>query len=350
MKYKDLLLLLLTIIFVILSIFYIINVCNYNVKELFVTRYHTNVSSCEQGVLQSETLPSNDAKYTSEIMRNGGFIDDYNEKYNCNNNYSSYTSSYSDVKNRGLLLAYKCINIKPSELIIQINNNSILNINTYKITDSNLLVYNNVSQLHTLIDNIIKENITIFKNRPSNNNIDYIHFPIYVCISQAPFLNNDTEQLAVTDSNRGANNDNYIACSLKYIASNNRSDCSESQSMKAEYSIVFLGVKNNGDMMNDGEIGLVNENITLFRTILDLHNNNSKQCFLNCGYSDSSYSCGCLNKDNSYNNYNSRCITNDKQVDYSIVYFVNPYANNYSDDNYTPPTGMNAFKWYGGKM
>ena len=192
-------------------------------------------------------------------------------------------------------------------------------------------------------------NITIFKNRP-NNNIDYIHFPIYVCISQAPFFKNDTEQLAVTDSNRGANNDNYIACSLKYIASNNKTDCSESQSMKAEYSIVFLGVKNNGDMMNDGEIGLVNQNITLFRSILVSNNSNSKQCFLNCGYSDSSHSCGCLNKDNSYNNYNSRCITNDKQVDYSIVYFVNPYANNYSDDNYTPPTGMNAFKWYGGKM
>ena len=147
MKYKDLLLLLLTIIFVILSIFYIINVCNYNVKELFVTRYHTNVSSCEQGVLQSETLPSNDAKYTSEIMRNGGFINDYNEKYNCNNNYSSYMSSYSDVKKRDLLLAYKCINIKPSELIILINENSILNNNTYKITDSNLLVYNSTIKM-----------------------------------------------------------------------------------------------------------------------------------------------------------------------------------------------------------
>ena len=213
-----------------------------------------------------------------------------------------------------------------------------------------MVEYNNVSQLHTLIDNKIKEIIQSLKNRPSNANMNYLYFPIYVCISQAPFLNNNVEPLAITDSNRGANNDNYIACSLKYIASNNKTDCSESQSMKAEYSIMFLGVKNNGDMMNDSEIGLVNENITLFRSILVSNNSNSRQCFLNCGTSDSSHSCGCLNKDKSYNNYNSRCITDNKKVDYSIVYFVNPYSNNYSNDEYkNAPDGMNAFKWYGGK-
>jgi hypothetical protein len=280
-------------------------------------------------------------------MRKGMSISDYNEKYNCNNDYSSYMSKYTDVKNRDLLFAYKCININPKDLVDEINKKTD-KILLYYV--DKLVEYNNVSQLHTLIDNKIKEIIQSLKNRPSNANMNYLYFPIYVCISQAPFLNNNVEPLAITDSNRGANNDNYIACSLKYIASNNKTDCSESQSMKAEYSIMFLGVKNNGDMMNDSEIGLVNENITLFRSILVSHNSNSRQCFLNCGTSDSSHSCGCLNKDNSYNNYNSRCITDNKKVDYSIVYFVNPYSNNYSNDEYkNAPDGMNAFKWYGGK-
>jgi hypothetical protein len=347
MKYKDLLLLLLTIIFVILSIFYIISICNYNIKELFVTRYFAEADSCELKILQSEPTLSNTADYTSISMRNGMSISDYNEKYNCNNDYSSYMSRYTDVKNRDLLFAYKCININPKDLVDEINKKTD-KILLYYV--DKLVEYNNVSQLHTLIDNKIKEIIQSLKNRPSNANMNYLYFPIYVCISQAPFLNNNVEPLAITDSNRGANNDNYIACSLKYIASNNKTDCNESQSMKAEYSIMFLGVKNNGDMMKDSEIGLVNENITLFRTILDSHNSNSKQCFLNCGSSDSSHSCGCLNKNNSYDNYNSKCITDNRQVDYSIVYFVNPYSNNYSNDEYkNAPDGMNAFKWYGGK-
>ena len=345
MKYKDLLLLLLTIIFVILSIFYIISICNYNVKELFVTRYFAEADSCELKILQSEPTLSNTADYTSISMRKGMSISDYNEKYNCNNDYSSYMSKYTDVKNRDLLFAYKCININPKDLVYEIRKKTD-NVFLYYID----VEYNNVSQLHTLIDNKIKDLIQAFKNRPSNANMNYLYFPIYVCISQAPFLNNNAEPLAVTDSNRGANNDNYIACSLKYIASNNKTDCSESQSMKAEYSIMFLGVKKHGDMMNDSEIGLVNENITLFRSILVSNNSNSRQCFLNCGTSESSPSCGCLNKDNSYNNYNSRCITDNKKVDYSIVYFVNPYSNNYSNDEYkNAPDGMNAFKWYGGK-
>jgi hypothetical protein len=347
MKYKDLLLLLLTIIFVILSIFYIISICNYNIKELFVTRYFAEADSCELKILQSEPTLSDTADYTSKIMRSGGSISDYNEKYNCNNDYSSYMSKYTDVKNKDLLFAYKCINIKPTVLLQQINEK------TDKIllyADDKLVEYNDVSQLHRLIDDKIKKILTSIKDRPSNANISYLYFPIYVCISQAPFLNNNAEQLAVTDSNRGANNDNYLACSLKYIASNNKTDCNESQSMKAEYSIMFLGVKNNGDMMKDSEIGLVNNNITLLRTILDSHNSNSRQCFLNCGSSDSSHSCGCLNKNNSYDNYNSKCITDNRQVDYSIVYFVNPYSNNYSNDEYkNAPDGMNAFKWYGGK-
>ena len=40
------------------------------------------------------------------------------------------------------------------------------------------------------VDELIKTKISELKNAASNSDINYIHFPIYVCISQAPYLKN----------------------------------------------------------------------------------------------------------------------------------------------------------------
>ncbi len=63
---KDLLLLLLTIIFVILSIFYIVSVCNYDIKELFIDNFSAigNKGELDSVLEQGGNLKS-DAKYTS---------------------------------------------------------------------------------------------------------------------------------------------------------------------------------------------------------------------------------------------------------------------------------------------
>jgi hypothetical protein len=347
MKYKDLLLLSLTIIFIILSIFYIISVCNYDVKELFITRYHDVNNACSNVVvLENEPELISTSDYSSVKLRDNQVIGDYNEYYNCNNNMGIFLSNYNDVKSRDLLLAYKCIKLKPSELINIIRTNNI-NGNIYKYNNITFS-YNDVSELTNEMDRLIKTKISELKNRQNNLNVNFIHFPIYVCISQAPYLKNNNENIKVTDSNRGPDNNNYDSCSLQYSDVKAHKNCPANTNMRAEICIIFLGFNDSGDIIVKNDA--VDKNIKDFKNILDMYTSTNRQCFLNCGIKNSTHSCGCLNLDNAYENYNSVCLTNNQNVSYSIVYFVNPYSSKYSDIGYKDkPASLTEFRWFGGK-
>jgi len=363
MKIKDLLLLLLTIIFVILSIFYIVSVCNYDIKELFIDKYSANGVKCNlDNVLVQINNLIDGAKYTSEVLRgdvNGinGVIDDYHTAYKCDSDtYNNiYLTKYIDIRNRDLLLAYRCIKIDPGNII-----NAIQYINSYKVmlTDNSnvgYVEYANTTELTNKIDAKIK---TIIREtsllNPNNNNL---YFPIYVFISQAPYLKNNVEDIKVTDSNRGAGGTNYESCSTNYTVVNNYK-CPETFRMRALVSIVFLGLTNTGGIITD--INIVNSNTNSLRTFLSSDNikSNSKQCFLNCSTDDSKHACGCLNIQGAYTidnkAYNSVCLTNNIPTSMTMVYFVNPYANNFSNERYTSggqPTdktnSLSEFRWYG---
>ena len=358
---KDLLLLLLTIIFVILSIFYIVSVCNYDIKEFFIDKYSANGVKCNlDNVLVQINDLRNDAKHTSEVLRgNGnvnGVIEDYHTAYKCGSDtYNNiYLTKYIDIRNRDLLLAYGCIKIDPGELIT-----AIQYINCYKVmlNDPNVgyVEYANTTELTNKIDAKIK---TIIREtsllNPNNNNL---YFPIYVFISQAPYLKNNAEDLKVTDSNRGAVGTNYESCSTNYTIMNN-DKCPETFRMRALVSIVFSGLTNTGGIITD--INIVNRNTNSLRTFLSSDNikSQSKQCFLNCSTDDSKRACGCLNAQGAYtiNNkaYHSVCLTNDIPTSMTMVYFVNPYANNFSIEKYVAggqPTdktnSLSEFRWYG---
>jgi hypothetical protein len=362
MKMKDLLLLLLTIIFVILSIFYIVSVCNYDIKELFIDKYSAIGKKCNlDNILgQFNNLRSN-AKYTSEILRDGNVIEDYHTDYKCDNdNYGSlYLTKYIDVKNRDLLLAYSCIKIKPSKLISDITdiNPDNLHNNSYKVMltepDKTYVEYANIGELTnkigTKIKNIIRETSLL------NTSTNYLYFPIYVFISQAPYIKNANENIKVTDSNRGANGTNYDSCSTNYTIKNN-DICSATFRMKAEVAIIFLGLTRAGGFITD--VNVVNRNIIALRDRLSHHSSKSKQCFLKCATDNNKQACGCLNMPGSYNindkTYNSVCLTNNQETSMTMVYFVNPYADTYSDEKYVnggDPTSKTdsllEFRWYG---
>jgi hypothetical protein len=171
-----------------------------------------------------------------------------------------------------------------------------------------------------------------------------------VFISQAPYLKNSSENIKVTDSNRGADGTNYESCSTNY-AFKNSEVCPDSFRMKAEVAIIFSGLTKEGRFITD--INIVNNNINTLRAFLasDGIKSSSKQCFLNCGTKDSKYACGCLTMENSYtvNNksYNSVCLTNNSDTSMTMVYFVNPYAISYSDSKYAnKPPNLNEFRWY----
>ena len=359
---KDLLLLLLTIIFVILSIFYIVGVCNYDIKELFIDKYSANGKKCNlDNILgQFSNLRSN-AKYTSEILRDGNVIEDYHTDYKCDNdNYDSlYLTKYIDVKNRDLLLAYSCIKIKPSKLISDITdiNPENLHNNSYKVMltepDKTYVEYANIGELTNKIDTKIKN--IIRKISSLNTSTNYLYFPIYVFISQAPYIKNANENIKVTDSNRGANGTNYDSCSTNYTIKNN-DICSTTFRMKAEVAIIFLGLTRAGGFITD--VNVVNRNIIALRGRLSHHSSKSKQCFLKCATDNDKQACGCLNMPGSYiindKTYNSVCLTNNQETSMTMVYFVNPYADTYSDEKYVnggDPTSKTdsllEFRWYG---
>ena len=355
---KDLLLLLLTIIFVILSIFYIVSVCNYDIKEFFIDKYSAVGVKCNlDNVLVQINDLRNDAKYTSEVLREGNVIEDYHTSYKCDTDtYNNiYLTKYTDIRSRDLLLAYGCIKIHPVELI-----SAIQYINCYKVrlTDPNVgyVEYANTTELTNKIDTKIK---TIIRETSLlNPNARIFYFPIYVFISQAPYLKNDVEDIKVTDSNRGSNGTNYESCSTNYTIKNNDKCDPDTFRMRALVSIVFLGLTNTGGIITD--INIVNSNSNSLKTFLSSDNikSNSKQCFLNCSTDDSKHACGCLNVTSAYTidnkNYDSVCLTNNIATSMSMVYFVNPYSNNFSNEKYTAggqPTNktnsLSEFGWYG---
>jgi hypothetical protein len=362
MKMKDLLLLLLTIIFVILSIFYIVGVCNYDIKELFIDKYSANGKKCNlDNILGKFSNLRSNAKYTSEILRDGNVIEDYHTDYKCDNdNYDSlYLTKYIDVKNRDLLLAYSCIKIKPSKLISDITdiNPENLHNNSYKVMltepDKTYVEYANIGELTNKIDTKIKN--IIRKISSVNTSTNYLYFPIYVFISQAPYIKNANENIKVTDSNRGANGTNYDSCSTNYTIKNN-DICSTTFRMKAEVAIIFLGLTRAGGFITD--VNVVNRNIMALRGRLSLDSSKSKQCFLKCATDNDKQACGCLNMPGSYiindKTYNSVCLTNNQETSMTMVYFVNPYADTYSDEKYVnggDPTSKTdsllEFRWYG---
>ena len=357
---KDLLLLLLTIIFVILSIFYIVSVCNYDVKELFITKFSAQGKVCDlDSIIGKFGKLNKEAKYTSQVLRSGSPIEDYHINYNCNNTrYEDvYLREYTDIKSRDLLLAYGCIKIKPRSFANNIKRFSdTLNNNSYNVmltdNEQTYVEYADIDELTKKIDAKIKE--VINTTGLLNTAVDHLYFPIYVFISQAPYLKNPTEDIKVTNSNRGPGGDegyNFESCSTNYVVKNSEK-CPSSFRMKAEVAILFLGLNSLGAFITD--INTVNNSMINLTNII--HNpeikSDSKQCFLKCGTIDDTHACGCLNLKNSYtaNNksYNSVCLTGDSPRDMTMVYFVNPYANSYSDSNYgNKPSTLNEFRWYG---
>lgn len=362
MRTKNFLLLLLTIIFVILSIFYIVSVCNYDIQELFIDKYSGIGNKCDlDSVLRQIGDLRSNAKYTSEILKEGKPIEDYHTNYSCNNDsYNNlYLTKYIDIRNRDLLLAYSCIKIKPSLLIADIteHNPDNLHNNSYKVIltdkDKNYVEYIDNTELTTKINEKIKN--VIRETSIINTNISFIYFPIYVFISQAPYLKNANENIKVTDSNRGADGNNYESCSTNYTVKNNKR-CPSTFKMKAEVAIIFLGLSNAGGFITD--INIVNRNIVALRRLLTFNASKSKQCFLNCGKDNDKHACGCLNMQDSYiinkKGYNSVCLTNNIETSMTMVYFVNPYADTYSNEKYVSggdPTSksnsLSEFRWYG---
>jgi len=281
---------------------------------------------------------------------------------------------YCDIMNYTDLLAYRCLNVSPYTLAERLDEADIKN------TVEAIYIYDQLSLFSYLVSKIQLE-----KNKLNG---DKIIGPLYVCISQAPYLkyknehraggiektldaridilnnrnpyyyekiNSLGEQTFVTNTSGrdepsrtvpGANNDITIS------------------SLYCHVIIIYPLYKNGDDMIikNDNNIEQKKIIATFLDTTMATYYTNNELCNIKCNKS-TTLNCGCLsydgiNKDthstskNTYFDnattytipvetfdlpkYSARCIdhtTNNLQSNFSMMYYVNPFADRYGDND-----------------
>ena len=344
-----------TLLFLIMSTLFIIYV--FRNKENFDNEYYTWKYGQEigcRGILNTNTeLQNINSPFNTENYNRYSKLE-YNRD-TIQSNTHSYTS-YCDIMNYNDLLAHKCLKISPKDLSIQMNNADISNI------FETIYIYNE----HSLYSYLLSK-IQTYKNSVRGK----IKGPIYICISQAPYLkySSDLNDSTNTPFSKHLdarvdilNNKNPYYSELinnngvqtfKTDANDGESPATVISSLYAQILIIFpLYNKKNEKKSGDDE-DILNTFLTTTMTKYYTHND---LCFIKCNKS-STINCGCLNMGsssattsiNTYYNidtdnegnserdfprYNARCIdhtNNNTPQPFSMMYFVNPYSDNYED-------------------
>ena len=312
MNFNDLLLILLSVVFTILSVFYIVKVCDYNIKEFFTLSENTvsELTNIEKkGCVLDKTFNNcneKSCKYTDSFLIKDETPIHYHNEYTCDMIEQNYRKKFYDIDNKNLLLTYKCIKNNPRKFKELLEKKGI---------ETTPVLEYRTDNLKKLTEYIKNEIINKIKNSKHTSS----KWPIYACISQAPYLKNGHENTVVWDYNRGQTVDYRYSCSLGVDANNIHKPCSANQEMYYEILLIFLN--NDKNKIND------------FIKIIGDHESSNLQCNINCGNSFriEGLACGCLNKESSYDSYNSVCKTGDTLQDYSIVYFINNHHEFESD-------------------
>lgn len=311
MNYNELMLLLLLIMTLLILIFhYYINVCDNSVNEYFnAPKLNVGDYSCRK--TPEEVFPiGENTKTTYTAFKDLSREFNYHSDYTCdvrmgnegidNDLFSSNNSYTADISGNKLLLAYNCVDNSPTNI-----RNKLLE--TYKFAPEDLII---IGHDKCIIGSDKSLDDVILAKLKDDSNTG----PIYACISQAPFL-----------EGQNARNDIVAHGTSCYIEDEGKYGKCEDENKKFKCHILL--VKTNGERSKIEEfVNFVKQNKT-----------NDKMCHLLC-HSDNSLGCGCLNLNKSYNfggvDYNSVCLGPDKtndtsnnKVDYSMIYFLNPYNN-----------------------
>lgn len=309
MNYNELILLLLLIItLLILICHYYINVCDNSLTEPF-TSIMVGDKSCL--ITNDEEFPAGETLLTTyDAFKNKAYELNYHSDYTCKsrlgdngvNNifYSSNDSYTADINAKKLLLAYNCVEYSPTDIKTKL-------IETGKFADTDFVIIGHdkcIIGVDKTLENIIAEELG------SNNNYTG---PIYACISQAPFLEDQKARGDIIAHGTSC----YIRDKQKY------GSCDDNNKY---FKCHILLIKTNGIHSKiKGFVDFVKENKT-----------SDELCHLYC-HKNNNLGCGCLNLENAYDfggeKYSSVCLApDDKNVkgvapvtNFSMIYFLNPY-------------------------
>lgn len=377
-----------TLLFLIISALFLIYIFrDINCREYF----GEDPYSWKYG--EGHTCKGNLNTNTELINNNSIFRTDKYNRYEDNEKYNKYKlldplneyQKYCDIMNWNDLLAYRCLKISPFEFSEFLNKSEINIANTFEA----IYIYNEESLYSYLLSKIYNQ-----KNRLNGQKIIG---PVYVCISQAPYLkylNNHNHKNIIDKTldaridilnNRNpyylekinSNGDQSFVTNTSSVDDRSRLEISsiyDQNSAKAETSIssLYCQILIIYPLYNIG-MNLKNSDKTeqkeIIKKFLDIQINpfytDNDLCNIKCNKS-SQLNCGCLsfdadakafdedskkkatfnpffdnkteytkaNQDMDLPSYKSRCIDhtiNNMNGNFSMMYFVNPYADRYGD-------------------
>lgn len=265
------------------------------------------------------------------------------------NNYGSY----KDIMSNEPLLAYSCLKISPLDFLSTLLQTKDTSFYGYKY--STLNNSNDAEIMKHIVSELLK-----FKNEIENNDINKIKGPVYVIMSQAPYLRFNGNIIEATDFNTG-NRFGYY----KETTSDSKSSFNDGKNLYTQILLLFPSYKTQKTISEFKHTFVGNDSYRLYNFIEKFKNYKSdyKLCFLNC-INSKNLNCGCLNatifdndntiiddlntakkvysyKTNDENNingpegvkgYKSVCLSANKNTEgkrlpenYSTMYFLNPY-------------------------
>jgi len=273
--------------------------------------------------------------------------------------------NYCDIMNYNDLLAYKCLNKSPIEMRTTFEN--VLNVAS---TIDYIYIYDEKSLYSYILTKITNQ-----KDRNLNGN--KIIGPVYVCISQAPFLKYKSDYTKHTSFDKTLdaridilNNRNpYYFEQINNLGvqsfrtntvDNEETDASD-YVMSSLYSHVLIvyPLYNKNMTLKETDKAKQASLITKFldeKPMKDFYTNN-ELCFIKCNKA-TTLTCGCLSRTSNSSSqspaaaatagsltennkrdkpaYSSKCIDhtkNNTEGNFSMMYYVNPYSDSYGDGN-----------------
>ena len=389
MKVINIILILLLILFIILNVYYIYYVRktylnkelqeNFNFQDTYTDEYidDNTFQYCDPSI-NSECTDT----YTALENNSADFMNNYSNydtNYNLSNiqNTSHNYRKYNDIMTKKSILAYRCLKKSPKELQEILTTHSIPSL--YKkifLYDEDSL-YNYISeQLKNITDianNEIETNSainisessyttesfqehfqmnseTINIDQSTNKNTFKLLGPVYICISQAPYIKYNGNMIKarfdVTNNQRAYYIEERVGGVRKYDLQTGNGNENKLSSLYTEILFIFPMYKIKNTENSTTTIEFVNNNnrINDFMSYINSYFVQDKLCFMKCN--KSGLSCGCLNANlndmNTNNNihiasgvsnstinpYTSVCYDhNTIKTNYSILYYLNPYGN-----------------------
>lgn len=395
MKTITIILILLFIFFIILNIYYVFNVKNNEIVNRMNIEKFNGLGKPFLNTYIDEPLDINNATFVpcngnanctttmdQLYSQNNVFLNRVSQ-YNNDYKYKSITDmnseyrKYNDIMNVSSLLAYRCVNISPqnmSKLLLQ-NNDKFAHIYKrifiYSESSLNDYIYDQIQKIKNNTNcNIFNENNiggSVYNNKYCSTNltIDFqknkgtnkIIGPVYVLVSQSPYLERDGKMLNAR-SDIVHNKLPYFkertvnGVIVKNSSTSSGSNTDSMTSLYAEVLIIFpmYEMENKPDALAKMTLTTDINRLAFFDSMLSSKFVHQELCYMKCN--KGSLFCGCLNATENEMNfsedipyhkrpyieningqnaniikYNSKCVNNsNKPTDYSMLYFINPYS------------------------